>query len=196
LDALDAQAGYRYTFITYKLVGAAVYHHQPAQYWIQELVPENYVVMHVEDARREGFTDGDMVKLVSASNPEGTWDLKNGRRYPVGGKLKTTTGIRQGVVAVSGHYGHWAYGAVDTIVDGQVIQGDPRRGTGINPNVIIRLDPVLKDVTPSDPVGGQQAIPTRVNVVRMTSAEIAQLRTHVPGSVLVEGLTTTYLGGA
>ena len=196
LSALDAKAGYRYTFITYKLVGAAVYHHQPAQYWIQELVPENYVVMHVEDAKRDGYSDGEMVKLVSASNPEGSWDLKHGRRYPVGGKIKTTTGIRQGVVAISGSYGHWAYGAVDTIVDGQLIKGDPRRGTGINPNAIIRLDPVLKDVTPSDPVGGQQAIPTRVNVVRMTAAEIAQLRTHVPGSVLVEGTTKTYLGGA
>jgi anaerobic selenocysteine-containing dehydrogenase len=193
---MDREAGYEFILITYKLVGGANYRGMAPHYWLLENTPENYVVMHRDDAARVGLQDGDLVKLVSASNPEGMWDLKNGRRYPCGGKLKTTTGIRPGVVAVSWHFGHWAYGSTDVVVDGEVVKGDPRRGTGINPNAIFRLDPVLKDVPPSDPVGGQQSLPTRVNVVKMSPAEIDLLRTHMPGAVYVQGLPKTYLGGA
>jgi anaerobic selenocysteine-containing dehydrogenase len=193
--AMDERAGYPYTFITYKVVGGANYRGVAPYYWIQETLPENFVVMHVDDARREGFEDGDLVKLTSASNPEGVWNLRNGRRYPVGGKLKTTEGIRPGVVAVSYHYGHWAYGSTEVTIDDVVVPGDPRRGTGINPNAIVRLDPHLKDVTPSDPIGGQQSLPTKVKVLRMSAAEIELMRRHNPAALSAPGLSKTFLGG-
>ncbi|OGT25318.1 MAG: hypothetical protein A2Z17_04510 [Gammaproteobacteria bacterium RBG_16_66_13] len=192
---MDKAAGYEFVLVTGKLVGGSNYRGVPAYYWILETLPENYVVMHKDDAARLGLEDGDLVKLVSASNPEGMWDLKNGRRYPVGGKLKNTVGIRQGVVFVSYHYGHWAYGSNDVMMDGQLVKGDPRRGTGINMNAVCRLDPHLKDVAPSDPVGGQSSIPTRINVVRMTDEDIDLLRQHQPGVLLTEGISKTYLGG-
>ncbi|MEW6383543.1 MAG: molybdopterin oxidoreductase [Pseudomonadota bacterium] len=193
---MDKEAGYEFILITYKIVGGANYRGMSPYYWPLEVTPENFVVMHQDDAARAGLQDGDMVKLVSASNPEGMWDLKNGTRFPCGGKVKTTTGIRSSVVAVAWSFGHWAYGATDVVVDGEVVKGDPRRGAGLNPNVVFRLDPVLKDVAPADPVGGQLAVPTRVNVMKMTPAEIAQLQSHVPGQVFVQGLPKTYLGGA
>lgn len=193
--AIDEKDGFKYTFITYKVVGGANYRGVSAYYWIQETLPENFVVMHVDDAKTEGLKDGDLVKLASASNPDGMWDLKNGRKFPVGGKLKTTYGIRRGVVAVSYHYGHWAYGSSSIMIDGVKIPGDPRRGTGINPNAIVRLDPHLKDVTPSDPIGGQQSVPTKVNVLRMTGAEIDLMKANNPAVFAVEGLSKTYLGG-
>ena len=191
----DEKAGYPYTFITHKLVGGSNYRGVPAYYSVRETLPENFVVMHVDDARRDGLADGDLVKLCSASNPEGMWDLKNGTRFPVGGKLKTTVGIRPGVVAVSWHYGHWAYGSRDVLIDGVRVPGDPRRGTGINPNAIVRLDPHLKDVPPSDPIGGQHSVPTKVKVLRMTPEDVALLRRNNPAALVVEGLSKTYLGG-
>src|SRR3989338_4238723 len=123
------------------------------------------------------------------------WDLKNGRKYPVGGKLKITYGIRRGVVAVSYHYGHWAYGSSDVIIDGVLVKGDPRRGTGINPNAIRRMDPILKDVPPSDPIGGQESIPTKVKVVLMTEEDLALMEKHNPAALITKGMTKTYLGG-
>lgn len=193
---MDRQAGYQYTLISYKIVGGANYRGMAPYYWLLELTPENYIVMHQDDAAKQGLADGDMVKLVSASNPDGMWDLRNGQRFPVGGKVKTTVGIRPGVIAVAWSFGHWAYGATDVVVDGVTVPGDPRRGAGLNPNVVMRLDPVLKDVPVSDPVGGQCAIPTRVNVARMSAAELALLQKYVPGQVLLQGTSKTYLGGA
>jgi anaerobic selenocysteine-containing dehydrogenase len=193
---MDKEAGYEFILTTYKIVGGANYRGIAPHYWLLETTPENYVVMHTEDAARLGLQDGDLVKLVSASNPEGMWDLKNGQRFPCGGKVKTTTGIRRGVLAVAWSFGHWAYGATDVVVNGEVVKGDPRRGGGFNPNAVFRLDPVLKDVTPSDPVGGQQALPSRVNVVKMTPAEVGLLQAYVPGQVYMEGVSKTYLGGA
>ena len=176
-------------------MGGANFRGAAAYYWVRENLPENYVVMHKEDAEKEGYQDGDMVKLTSVSNPEGMWDLKNGRKYPCGGKLKTTFGIRKGVVGVSYHYGHWAYGSSDVIIDGELIKGDPGRGTGINPNAIRRMDPYVKDAPPSDPIGGQESIPTKVNVVRMTDNDLSLMEKNNPAGLIIKDITKTYLGG-
>lgn len=136
-------------------------------YWSQGIESENTIDMNRLDAERLGLNDGDMVKLVSATNPEGLWDLKNGEKRPCAGKLRAIEGIRPGVVAVTASFGHWFYGASDIEVDGAVINGDPRRGTGVNPNVVMRLDPHLKDVCANDYVGGNASYLTKVNVVKV-----------------------------
>ena len=51
------------------------------------------------------------MRIVSASNPDGAWDLENGKRKPMVGKVRTIEGLRPGVVAFSLGHGHWAYGA-------------------------------------------------------------------------------------
>ena len=138
--------------------------------WTMELLPENMVVMHVDDARGLGLRDGDRVRLVSRSNPGG-----------ISGRLRTGRQVRPGCVAVSFHYGHTQHGASRLAVAhaGRVFLGgkevtdadglvpDPRRGAGLNPNLVSRLDPRLGNTPVIDLAGG---IPdfssTRVRVTR------------------------------
>ena len=137
-------------------------------YWAQLGVStENYVLMNKADADKFGLKEGDLVKLVSATNPDGLWLLPNGEKKPVSGKVKPIQGIRPGTVAASWHFGHWAYGASDVVVDDQVVKGDARRATGICPNAVMLEDPVLKNASLTDPIGGSASFyDTWINVAR------------------------------
>ncbi len=137
-------------------------------YWSQlGVAKENYVLMNKADADRLGLEDGDLVKLVSASNPKGVWDIPNRGKKTVAGKIKVIQGIRPGTVAASWSFGHWAYGASNVVIDGEVVKGDARRATGICPNVVMYEDPVLKNATLTDPIGGSASFyDTLVDVVR------------------------------
>ncbi len=135
-----------------------------------ELFPENYVVLHEEDARALGVADGDRVRLVSRSNPGG-----------ISGRVRTGRLIRPGCVAVSIHYGHTQHGASRLAVQDaeQVFLGgrrvtdenglvpDPKLGAGLNPNMVSRLDEHLDNTPLVDLTGG---IPdfssTRVRIIR------------------------------
>jgi len=138
-------------------------------YWGQlNVAEENYVLMNKLDADRLGIKDGDRVKLISQSNSEGVWRLPNVGTKPVAGKVKVIQGIRPGTVAASWHFGHWAYGSRDVVIDGKTVKGDARRGTGICPNASMLDDPVLKNATVSDPIGGSASFyDTRVKVVKV-----------------------------
>jgi tetrathionate reductase subunit A len=137
-------------------------------YWAQlGVASENYVLMNQVDADQMGLTDGDLVKLISPTNPDGLWLLPNGEQKAVAGKVKAIQGIRPGTIAASWHFGHWAYGASDVLVDNQVVKGDARRATGICPNAVMLEDPVLKNAGLSDPIGGSASFyDTWINVVR------------------------------
>lgn len=125
-----------------------------SNYWLLALLPENFVLMNVDDANARGLNDGDMVKIVSPSNPDGQWDLMNGNYKPMIGKIKTTQGMRPGVIAFSLGFGHWSYGGVDFTINDTKIAGDTRRVRGIHANAAMRVDPYLKNTTLVDPVGG------------------------------------------
>jgi anaerobic selenocysteine-containing dehydrogenase len=158
LDALgnpinDAADGYDLHLITYKEIMMAK-SRGIADYWLLALMPENHLLINRVDAERLGIRDGDTVRVLSASNPEGIWDLKNGATRPIVGRAKVIEGIRPGVVAFPLGWGHWASGARDITIDEQVIQGDSRRSTGIHANAAMRVDPVLGNVTLSDLAGG------------------------------------------
>ena len=138
-------------------------------YWAQDsLVPENFVLINRQDADRLKLRDSDRVKLVSASLADGTVDLGNGRRAEVAGRVKVIEGVRPGVVAISHHYGHWAYGSQDIVIDGTTVKGDRRRGTGLNSNPAMRLDEHTKTTCLTDPIGGSAVFyDTRVNLVKL-----------------------------
>ncbi|HEY4719199.1 MAG TPA: molybdopterin dinucleotide binding domain-containing protein, partial [Candidatus Methylomirabilis sp.] len=139
-----------------------------ADYWLLHLLPENSVIINESDAKRLGLKDGQVVKIISATNPEGVWDLGNGQKRPMAGKLRVIQGIRPGVVAFSLGHGHWAYGAADVRVDGKLIKGDPRRGKGIHANAAMRVDPVLKNTCLSDLTGGSAVFyDTQVKLVKV-----------------------------
>ncbi|MBI4511323.1 MAG: molybdopterin-dependent oxidoreductase [Deltaproteobacteria bacterium] len=126
----------------------------PGNPWLGELFPENFILINSRDARRLGVRTGDVVRVVSASNPEGAWDLPILGKKPMVGKLRVSEGLRPGVIAFSLGHGHWAYGASDTWIDGEVIRGDPRRAKGIHANAAMAVDPHLGDVCLEDLVGG------------------------------------------
>ncbi|MBI2907088.1 MAG: molybdopterin-dependent oxidoreductase [Chloroflexi bacterium] len=137
-----------------------------SNYWLGSLLPENSILMNKRDADRLRLKDGEPVRVVSASNTTGEWDLKNGQRVPIVGKLRVIQGIRPGVVAFSLGHGHFAYGGVDITVDGQTIKGDARRVKGVHANAAMRIDPYLKNTCLMDPVGGSAVFyDTRVKVV-------------------------------
>ncbi len=124
-----------------------------ANYWLQGLLPDGVFVINRRDADRLDFKDGDRVKVVSATNPDGVWDLKNGQKKPMIGALKVIEGIRPGVVSYSLGNGHWAYGSQDVEVDGKTIRGDKRRSRGLHANAAMRTDPVKPDMCLTDPAG-------------------------------------------
>jgi tetrathionate reductase subunit A len=162
----DERAGFDLRLITFREV-MQTKSRTVANYWLLALLPENSVLMNERDAERRGLNDGDRVRIHSASNPDGVWDFKNGRSRPIVGRVKVVQGLRPGVVAFSLGHGHWAYGASDVVIDGQVIKGDPRRGTGIHANAALRIDPVIKNTCLSDLTGGSAVFyDTQVKVTK------------------------------
>jgi anaerobic selenocysteine-containing dehydrogenase len=137
-------------------------------YWLLAIKPENEVIINPRDAARFGLKDGDRVRVVSATNPKGVWDLGNGVFKPIVGKLKVTETIMPGVITFTLGHGHWATGASDFMIDGVVIKGDPRRGTGIHANAAMWVDPYLKNTCMIDPVGGSVSFyDTKVRLERV-----------------------------
>ncbi len=123
-------------------------------YWLLEAFSENVILINSQDAQRLGLQDGDPVKVVSPSNPEGVWDLRNGRKIPMVGKVKVIEGIRPGVISFALGFGNWANHSVDVRIDGKVIKGDPRRFVGVHANAAMAIDPFLKNTCLEDIVGG------------------------------------------
>jgi tetrathionate reductase subunit A len=137
-------------------------------YWLTALMPENFVLINQVDADRLGIREGDRVRLSSASNPEGLWNLKHDRVVPMIGKARVVQGIRPGVVGFSLGYGHWAYGAADVVIDGQVVAADPSRSAGLHGNAAMRVDPVLGNTPLVDKVGGSAVFyDTRVKLAKV-----------------------------
>lgn len=94
------------------------------------------------------------MKVVSATNPSGEWDLGAGNKKLMTGKVVFTQTMRPGVTSFALGFGHWPTGAADTIVDGHLIKGETRRPAGIHANAAMRKDPALKNTCMVDPVGG------------------------------------------
>lgn len=122
--------------------------------WLTPLMPENAVLVNPVDAKRLGLKDGDLVKVVSSTNPSGEWDLGAGNKKPMIGKVVFTQTMRPGVTSFALGFGHWATGAADTTIDGLLIKGETRRAAGIHANAAMWIDPALKNTCMVDPVGG------------------------------------------
>lgn len=122
-------------------------------YWLNSILPENFIYINQKDADELKLKDGDTVKVVSKSNPEGVWDIGPYKK-PMIGKLSVGEAIRPGVATFFLGYGHWAYGSEDIVIDGKKIKGDPRRSKGIHANAAMRVDPVLKNTSIEDVYGG------------------------------------------
>lgn len=122
----------------------------------QALMPENFVYINKRDAVRLKLTEGDIVQVASPGFA-GDFEVAPNVKQRVAGVVKPIEGIRPGSVGISWHYGHWAYGAYDVEIDGDVIKGDPTRRRGLVPNPAMAADAHLKDVTLTDPIAGDSA---------------------------------------
>lgn len=149
----DEADGYDLRLITYREI-AQTKSRTASNYWLLSILPENFVLMNKDDAKARDLKDGDKVRIVSPTNTKGQWDLGHGNTKSMVGKVKTTQGLRPGVIAFSLGFGHWAYGGVDFEIDGKTIKGDERRVKGIHANAAMRVDPYLGNTTLVDPVGG------------------------------------------
>jgi tetrathionate reductase subunit A len=139
------------------------------QSYLTSSLPENALFVNSVDARRLGLKTGSKVKVVSATNPEGVWDLKNGVKKPMVGTVQVTETIRPGIITFTLGYGHWASGSADVQIDGMLVKGDARRTTGIHANAAMWVDPHLKNTCFIDKVGGSVSFyDTRVKLVRVT----------------------------
>lgn len=149
----DESKGFDLTLITYRHI-TQTKSRTAGNYWLQALRPENFIEISSADAERLSLKDGDRVKVVSATNMEGIWDLGHNRKKPMIGSVRVIEGIRPGVVAFSLGHGHWSYGAGEVVIDGVKVPADPRRATGVHANAAMRVDPVLKNTGLVDTVGG------------------------------------------
>ncbi|MGE5188458.1 MAG: molybdopterin-dependent oxidoreductase [Gemmatimonadota bacterium] len=165
-EAAGLSAGYPLRLITQKDV-TQTKSRTITNYWLLAIRPENDVLVSPADAERLRLRSGDMVRIVSATNPSGAWDLGNGRRKEMRARVRVTETIRPGVVTFTIGHGHWAGGAADIEIDGTVIKGDPRRATGFNANAAMWTDPHLGNTCLVDPVGGSASFyDTTVNLVK------------------------------
>ncbi len=139
-----------------------------SNYWSQlSIRPENVIRINKKDADELGFNDGDIVRIVSDHNPSGEIDLLNGEKIFIKGMLKVIQGLRPGVVSIAWHYGHWAYGGNDVIVDGKLIKGDKRRHDSLCPNPIMAVDTKLKNMCLTDPIGASASFyDTKVKLIK------------------------------
>lgn len=154
--------------ITYKEILGGQSRTLPGNYWLSSILPENFILMNVATAMSLGLKDGDRARIVSQSNPDGTWHLPNRAGVDMVGKIKAVEGMRPGTIAVSWSFGHWGYGASDANIDGTTVAGDKRRTTGLCPNAAMKIDPVLKNSCMTDPIGGSSSFfETRVNLVKV-----------------------------
>jgi anaerobic selenocysteine-containing dehydrogenase len=125
-----------------------------ADYWTLSMHPENEILLNPADAHALGLADGSLARVVSATNRAGAWELGNGLRKAMVGRVKLTETIKPGVMTFLPGYGHWASGAADLVIDGKTVPGDPKRATGFSANAAMWIDPHLKNTCMVDPVGG------------------------------------------
>jgi len=145
--------GYDLHLITFKTISMTKAR-TISNYWLLSILSEGYLLMNSVDANQLGVNHGDLVHVSSASNPDGVIDVKGGRKVPLTGKAFVTEGIRPGVVAFPLGFGHWASGSSDVTVNGKLVKGDKRRAAPLHLNAAMQVDPVTKNVTLTDLVGG------------------------------------------
>lgn len=124
-----------------------------SNYWLTDIMPEIFIEIHEADAARLGLKSNDKVWVFSNTNYDAAWSYGPGLSKPMVGTLRTTNRIRPGVITLALGYGHWAYGASNQTIDGEVIPGDPRRAAGIHANAAMYVDEHMRSPL-SDVVGG------------------------------------------
>lgn len=158
---------YPLTLLTHRII-AMTKSRTISNYWLLALAPDNAILLNPSDARKQGIKDGEHVRVLSATNPEGVWELGPARTKPMDGRVKLTEMIMPGCVSFSLGHGHWAIGSSDQTIDGETIRADPRRAQGVHANAAMWIDPHLQNTCMLDPIGGSVSFyDTRVRLERV-----------------------------
>ncbi len=159
--------GYELNLITHRII-LQTKSRTITNYWLSSLLPENFIIINPVDAEKYGVKDGDRVKIISLSNKDGIWNLKNFGKKDIIGRVKVSEGIRPSVISFCLGYGLWATGANDFEINGKIIKGDGRRGKGINANAVMTADPYLKNTPLLDSIGGSVSFyDSKVKIVKI-----------------------------
>lgn len=150
---IELETDHPFTLLTHRHI-AHTKSRTISNYWLLALLPDNGLLINPRDAASVGVRNGDRVKIVSATNPQGVWELGPNWNKPMIGKVKLTETIKPGCVSFTLGHGHWAMGASDMVIDGRRIAADPRRAEGVHANAAMWLDPVLRNTCLLDPIGG------------------------------------------
>ena len=156
LDNPIDDSEYPFYVVTYK----PVFHAQARTICnpsLVRLMPTNWVEMNREDGERLGLQSGDRVRIISPSGEISENAL-----------VKLTDEVRPGVIAFAHSYGHWQMGSKPFLINNRLTKFDPTRASGIQLNTIMRLDPVLNDVSLTDKIGGSASFfDTRVRIEKL-----------------------------
>ncbi|MBI2191659.1 MAG: molybdopterin-dependent oxidoreductase [Planctomycetes bacterium] len=145
-----------FQLITYKKVlhGQARTQSLP---WLTIWQPENFIELNAADASALGLRMYDRARVSSPSNTTG-----------IIGRVRVTQGLRPGVVAISHHFGHWQQSSQAWTLDGATQPFDSSRQLGIQPTLVMRIDPVLGDVSLQEKIGASCSFyDTRVKVEKV-----------------------------
>jgi anaerobic selenocysteine-containing dehydrogenase len=125
--------------------------------WLMEVLPDNFVILNPADLRRLGLKKGDSVALRSRSF--------TGEIY---GRIFPMEGVKPGVLVIPHSFGHWEMGSRPRMIDGKKTAYDETRKTGVAAaNAVMRLDPLLQDVSLQDKLGGCASLfDTKVSITR------------------------------
>ncbi len=145
--------GYDLAMITHRIISQTK-SRTIADPWLAALMPSNGILINKADLDRLGLEDGQDVRVVSATNTTGEWDLGAAGVKPMIGKTIATQRMRPGVVSFALGYGHWATGASDIVIDGFTVRAEKRRSNGIHANAAMWTDPTITNTCMFDPVGG------------------------------------------
>lgn len=152
----QADKEYPLTLVTYKM-NVHAQSRSTWHKWSMELFPQNYIIIHPDDAARLSISDGDNVRVTSRHCPGG-----------VPGTVKASASVRPGCAAVSFHYGHTQLGASPlhvqkaptvflggkNVCTSKGLTGNPLLGRGILPNKLGRLDTNLGNMPLVDVLSG------------------------------------------
>ena len=127
--------------------------------WITEIYHENPAWINPKSAAERGIRDGDIIKVTSDIGEIVT-------------KAKVTKGVHPGVIAISHHCGHWAYGEYASGIKSAVNIAEPDsqlkwwNEKGVHPNWLIP--------NKGDPIGGGLTWMDTVVTVAFQSAGVRE----------------------
>jgi anaerobic selenocysteine-containing dehydrogenase len=134
--------------------------------YLTDSLPENAIFVSAKDAQRLKLRNGQKVKVTSATNAAGVWELGNGVKKPMIGTVAVIEGIRPGIVSFTVGHGMWGNGATDVVVDGMLYKASEKRQGGVHANAAMWIDPHLKNTCMIDKVGGSVSFyDTKVKLV-------------------------------